>query len=473
MQLAKSITPKTINTLHCFYLTILILLLAAPATLSAQDNSPYSRFGIGDLVPTSSMTSRGMGGISAGYTDYLSINFNNPASLFNFQTSPQPKGNKINSGRMIFDVGMSVDSRSMNDNTNGKSFTASNALFSYAYIGVPLKKNWGLAFGLRPVSRVSYKIFRNERLYDPITGSPIDSATTRFEGDGGSYLANLATGITVFKKKKYDMEENLSIGGSFGYYFGKKDYSSKRTLVNDTVEYFQGNYQTKTSYGNVYYDLGIQYRSVLSKKMLLTVGAFGKLQQKLNARQDKIRETFYYDQTIGDIRLDSVSDQKDVQGKINMPGSLTAGFTLQKVATSAKEGAWMIGVDLMMQNWENYSFYGQKDSLRNKYEVRVGTQYNPAYGKSYFSKVAYRAGFFFGPDYINVGGKLPVFGVTGGLALPVKNQNRLAPYQASVINLGIEFVRRGNAQSIIKENLFRISVGFSLSDFWFIKRKYD
>jgi hypothetical protein len=134
----------------------------------------------------------------------------------------------------------------------------------------------------------------------------------------------------------------------------------------------------------------------------------------------------------------------------------------------------MIGMDVLMQNWENFSFYGEKDSLRNKVEVRIGSQYNPAYGKSYFSKVAYRAGVFFGPDYINVGGnKLPMFGVSGGLALPVKNQNRLTPYQASVINLGVEFIRRGNSSSIIKENLFRISLGFSLSDFWFIKRKYD
>lgn len=473
MQLANSITHKRINTLRGFYLTVFMAVLVVPATVSAQDNSPYSRFGIGDLVPASSMTSRGMAGISAGYTDYLSINFNNPASLFNFQTSPQPNGNKINSGRMIFDVGTNVDSRSMTDNTNGKTFTASNALFSYAYLGMPLRKNWGLAFGLRPVSRVSYKIFRNQRLYDPITGAPIDSATTRFEGDGGSYLANMATGFTVFRKKKFDIEENLSIGGSFGYYFGKKDYSSKRTLVNDTVEYFQGNYQTKTSYGNFYYDLGIQYRSVLSKNMLLTVGAFGKLQQKMNARQDRIRETFYYDQSIGDIRLDSVSDVKDVQGKINMPGSFTAGFTLQKLAISPKEGSWMIGVDVLTQNWETYTFYGLKDSLRNRVEVKVGAQYNPAYGKSYFSKVAYRAGIFFGPDYINVGGKIPMFGVTGGLALPVKNQNRLAPYQASVLNLGLEFVRRGNANTLVKENLFRISLGFSLSDFWFIKRKYD
>ena len=80
MQLVKLITPKRIKTLHCFYLTILVLIISAFEPVLAQDNSPYSRYGIGDLVPSTNIANRSMGGISAGYTDYLSVNFNNPAS---------------------------------------------------------------------------------------------------------------------------------------------------------------------------------------------------------------------------------------------------------------------------------------------------------------------------------------------------------------------------------------------------------
>lgn len=47
---------------------------------------------------------------------------------------------------------------------------------------------------------MSYKIFKAERLIDPLSGQPIDSVTTRFEGDGGAYLASVGTGIKVFKK---------------------------------------------------------------------------------------------------------------------------------------------------------------------------------------------------------------------------------------------------------------------------------
>ena len=474
MRSVKLIIPKKTKTLYCFFLTILVLFFATFQPVFSQDNSPYSRYGIGDPVPSISVTGRSMGGLSAGYADYLTINFSNPASYYNFQTGPQGKTNKISSGRTILDIGMNFENRSLMQSNPDRKFTASNALFSYVYVGVPLRKNWGLSFGLRPVSRISYKIVHNERLVDPITGLPIDSATTRYEGDGGSYLATVGTGATIFKKNtgKF-VEQNLSIGINAGYYFGKKDYSSRRTLINDTIEYFQGNAQTKTSFGNIYFNVGLQYRLPLEHNLLFTAGVFGSWSQKMNARQDRIRETFIYDPSFGDMRLDSVSDIKNVKGKIILPANYTVGFVLQKVSATAKEGSWLVGLDFSMQNWKNYRFYGQIDSVRNKWEVRVGTQFNPAPRQNLFSNIAYRAGLFMGPDYINVQKKLPQFGISLGMGVPIKNQNRLTPYQASLVNFAFEFIKRGNNDNLLRENLFRISLGFSLSDFWFIKRKYD
>jgi hypothetical protein len=37
----------------------------------------------------------------------------------------------------------------------------------------------------------------------------------------------------------------------------------------------------------------------------------------------------------------------------------------------------------------------------------------------------------------------------------------------------MEYAKRGNNSNVIKENLFRISVGFNFTDFWFGKHKYD
>ena len=246
-----------------------------------------------------------------------------------------------------------------------RKFTASNALFSYVQIGVPLKRNWGINFGLRPVSRISYNILRNERLKDPITGLPIDSAQTVYQGTGGSYVATFGTGIAIYSKRRPDkdsLEEKLSIGINAGYFFGQKDFSSRRSFLNDSVEYYQANYQTKTSFGNMYFNVGAQFQLPLNKKTVLTLGAFGNLGQKISASEDRLIETFVYSATAGNLRLDSVADSRDVKGIINLPLSWTAGFVLQKFAVPNKEGGYIFGIDVTGQNWRKYRIYGLKDS---------------------------------------------------------------------------------------------------------------
>jgi hypothetical protein len=472
MQLAKLITPKKIKTLRGLQGTFVILILTAFSPVFGQDNSPYSRYGVGDLVPSTHIITRALGGVSAAYTDQLSINFNNPASYSSFQGNKELKSKKLSSGRAILDIGINFEGRTLREPATSKKFVANNALFSYVQVGVPLKQSWGLSFGLRPISRISYKMYNSQRLKDPLTGLPIDSAVTRFEGDGGSYLASIGTGFSLFKREKHKMEEKLSVGINGGYLFGEKNYNTRRTFINDTVEYAQANYESKTNFGNLYFNAGVQYRLPLNTKIALTVGAYGNWGQKMNATQDILRETFRYDASFGEIRLDSVSDKRDIKGKIEMPSSFTFGFVLQKYPIPTKEGGWLIALDFSQQNWDNYRFYGQKDSVKNKWEIKAGAQLNPVPKRNYFSQVAYRFGFSLGPDYINVGNKLSQFTTSFGLGLPMA-LSRQAPNQLSIINIVFEYSKRGNNNNLLKENMFRLSLGLSLSDIWFIKRKYE
>ena len=258
----KLITPKKINTLYLKptalgVILVVFFFIVSTSQTSAQDNSPYTRYGIGDLVPSTNINSRGMGGITAGYNDYFSINFNNPASYSSFQAYRESKSNKLSSGRVILDIGLNFENRTLREPNNNEKFVASNALFSHVQVGVPLRKNWGLSFGLRPVSRISYKIGRFENLIDPLTGIPIDSAYTEFNGDGGSYLASIGTGFKIFSREQNDFEtQSLSVGINAGYFFGKKDYSTRRTILNDTVDYYRGNFETRTTYGNIFFNTG-------------------------------------------------------------------------------------------------------------------------------------------------------------------------------------------------------------------------
>src|SRR3989337_60913 len=152
----KLITSKRINVLAVHQIAFRVRLICCFAVSSvegfSQDNSPYSRYGLGDLVPSTNVNSRGMGSISAGYNDILSINFNNPASYGSFPTFKELNAKQNYRGRTIFDIGLNFEDRTLREPNNVENFSASNALFSHVQVGVPLRPNLGLSFGLRPIS---------------------------------------------------------------------------------------------------------------------------------------------------------------------------------------------------------------------------------------------------------------------------------------------------------------------------------
>jgi len=346
-------------------------------------------------------------------------------------------------------------------------------LFSHLNVGIPVGNKWGITFGLRPLSRISYKIDRSERLYDPITHLPIDSALTEFSGNGGSYLATVGAG--------YKFGKNFSAGFNFGYLFGEKDYSTRRELINDTIDYAMSNFQTKTSFGKIFINAGILFNDTLNKskakekQLILSIGAYGNMKRNLTASKDVIYETFTRDPTNGDTRLDSVSELHNVKGVIVYPATYGVGFTIKK-PESLKTRGWQLGIDFVQSQWSQYRYYGTMDSVQNNWSLHVGGELTPSVNpanKDYWKAVTYRAGFSFGPDYIKIGNKLSQYGVSFGMGLPIATHRGFGSNQFSLINVALEYGKRGNNNNLLKENLFRLSVGFSLSDIWFVKKRYE
>lgn len=458
-----------------FRRSFLILPALSVLHVAAQDNSPYSRYGLGDLVPAGNASTRGMAGISAGFRDplFMSVNFGNPASYSNTWALKERTTGRLEAGRVVLDVGVNIDSRTLREPNNPQRFTSTNAQFSYVQLALPLKQNWGLAFGIRPLTRVGYKQVRNERLTDPITGQQIENATTEFSGDGGAFLPTIGTGFAI---------KNFSAGINVGYLFGKKEISTRRTIINDTVLYNPGRFTNRTSFGDLFLNAGVQYSIPLNTETRLVLGVAGNWKQVLSATQDISRETFVRGSAGEEFRLDSVYIQNDIEGEVIFPASFTYGFTVSHDATQNGKG-WLIGADLVQSQWSQYRFFGAADSVSNNWTIRVGGQLSPSIkgysSRGYFQKVTYRAGFFTGTDYINITDtkgqlkQLPVMGVTFGMGLPFGGRNAYARNQTSMINLGLEYSRRGDADSRLKDNLFRVSASFNLADLWFGKRRYD
>lgn len=437
----------------------------------AQDNSPYSRYGLGDKFPSTNVANRALGGVSAAYNDYYNINFNNPSSYAFFQATQEANSHKLANGRAVLNVGVDGQIRTLIDRTAQKRFASSDIVFSHVMVGMPLRKNWGMAFGLRPLHRINYKMEKSGQILDHRTNLPIDSGSILSEGQGGVYLATLGTGV----KFKAGANSFLSLGANAGYMFGKKDYSTRISLIGEEASFAAGNKQTKTGLGGLYFDAGAQYQFKVSDKLYMGLGAFGNIKQNIKTSSDNINETYIYDVNEGYRRKDSISETKDVKGSFDYPSSFTAGFVLQKPQINpTAEAGWLLGLDFTNTLWSQYRVNQAKDpDLRSAWQAKLGAELNPVRKSNYFSLVSYRMGFFTGPDYIYLNKAMPTYGVSFGLGLPLINYNgAMARYQVSVMNLAFEYVKRGNNQNILRENLFRVSAGFSLSDLWFIKRRY-
>lgn len=438
-------------------LSLFFVVFGLNLPVSGQENSPYSRYGLGDVAPNHNIFTRSMGGISAATNDNWSINFTNPASLSNLTTT-------------IFDVGVDMNFRTLRSSNPPQKFTSVNTYFSYLQIGFPLttvkmaKKDmqWGMSFGLKPVSKINYKIEKIERL------PGIDSLRTLYEGSGGVNQAFIGTGYRI---------KNFSIGINAGYMFGSKDYSTKLGFINDSVHYYQSNSQNKTTFGGFFINGGMQYNLVLERdpktKLVsknLRIGLYGNMQQNLNASNDLVRETIVYDQNGAVYRIDSVYEDKDVKGKIKYPAMVGLGLNYT-------DNNWMFGADFEFGNWSNYRYYGQADQVQNNWTMRAGAQYYPnklTPKIKYFNFVKYRAGFYYGSDYITVNRTRPEYGFTLGTGMPLTSLKGRRSQEGGfvILNTALEIGNRGNRQTNLRENIVRFSIGLSMNAGWFQKRKY-
>lgn len=431
----------------------------------AQQNSPFSRYGIGEYYSSQHAVSRALGGLSAAYADGLnnnvgqSVNFNNPATYSSFYM-------------VTLDLGVTIDTRSLVSNNPSAKFSSKYFLPSYLAVGIPLKKikGLGLAFGLKPVSNISYSIETRERVAD-------DSLQTIYEGSGG--LNQFFVGVA----KKW---KTFSLGFNTGYNFGRKEINTRKTFLNDTVSYYQSLTSSSTNFGGIFLSGGLQYEVTLSRKTttetkttdnyLLRFGLTGTLQQKMSATQGSIRET-YTTGTNGDIKIDSVAVLSNIKGQVLLPSTYAAGVTLHKTTITPRGvfELWSLGLEYTATQWTKYRFYEQPDKLSNSWLYKLGAQFSPdpVSGQGYWGNVNYRAGVYYGKDYINADGAgLKQYGVSFGAGLPIRKW-RTYDNQFTVLNTALQFGKRGSSVNNITESYFQFTLGMSLSDLWFVKRKYD
>ncbi|MCU0388144.1 MAG: hypothetical protein MUE71_06015 [Chitinophagaceae bacterium] len=412
----------------------------------SQVNSPYSRFGIGDLYYSRNVSSKGMGGLATTYKEIQSINFINPASYagLNFVT---------------LDVGIEAEFRTLTDQEKANRFESSNLIFNYLALGVPLAKDkkgytkWGMAFGIRPYSRVRYDII------SPTVINGIDSAVDEYRGNGGLYRGFLGMGYRI---------GNLSVGVNAGYVFGQKEISTYRSFPNNVDYYYTGSINQRTSITMFSMDGGFQYEIPVNKTSNIRIGANGYLGGDANGNRELVAQTIFFD-AFGQPDSIDVVERKETKGVYTLPAGYSAGISFEKT------NKFMFGAEYETSKWSDLTDFGEDLGLGDVSMLRLGGYWIPdvTNNRSYWKQVVYRAGFFTGKDYVVINNEqLPVWGITFGGGFPIRRFNNYST-QFNTINLSFEYGRRGSGISPYVERYFKVNLGLALSDIWFIKRQYD
>lgn len=408
-------------------------------------NSPYSRFGLGDLQYGGFANNVPMGGIyNALQNDttapYL-INASNPASHASVRLT-------------VFDFGIRSSITKME--TTDKDFTSNQTALAYMALAFPVAKWWGASFGLLPYSNVGYKI------YDQKVQDSIGTVNYSYEGEGGINQVYFGNG---FRKK------NFSAGVNVSYLFGDLTYFSRDSFPSGSY-FLNSKLSQKTRVSDLHYSFGVQYRQQLKKNWSLTLGATGSFNSDINNKQTTFAATYKNDFG-NEVIKDTVINREDVKGHLMIPMMVGGGFVIKK------GDKWLFGADYSMQDWSSFSLLGQQNVLKNSQRMAIGMQFipnkNAGTKDAYFKKIFYRIGARYTNTYLELRNTpLKDYAITFGAGLPLRKVKIGEMYSQSVINVGFEIGRRGTTDNLlILEKYINGFISFTLNDRWFIKRRYD
>ena len=420
----------------------MFLVLAFGHRVESSNNSPYSYYGLGDGKDQPFGYSASMGGISAALSSPFNLNFYNPASYHTMELT-------------TFETGLSANMRRMfgKDSTQ----TVGNIRFSQLVIGFPVSKRMGASFGLIPLSWKDYSSEFTETL------PGIGTYTRRLSGKGGYSQFYIGGG--------YQITKNISIGLNVNYLFGAiKD--QKITEFPDSSDNYNTRESITTTIGDVLLNTGLQYQMKLKEDVKFTIGLSGSISNKINSIRFKVAERYEYATSFttpvtfiqDTVAVNEESRVVEEKGEITLPYRGTLGFNLEK------SNKYLIGLDIGVAQWSKYMYFGQTGLLQDSWNVAIGGKYIPDYNAvgNYWKRVSYRAGLKYAKSELLIN-NIPIteYGISFGITLPMIKTR-------STINCGIELSSRGTKNGgLIKENMAKLYVGFTLNDKWFVRRKIE
>ena len=419
------------------------LMLGSALMVNAQSgtNSPYSQYGLGVLSEQASGFNRGMNGVGLGFHEHNQVNFLNPASYA-----------ALDSMTFIFDAG--VSGQITNFEENGVRKNAKNSSFEYAVAGFRLVRHVGMSFGILPFTNVGYNYCRSEWVNKD---DKEDYYTNTYNGEGGLHQAYVGAG--------WSPVNGLSIGANVAYIWGSINRYVSNSYSNTAYKTLTRTYSTQVNSYKL--DFGLQYTYQVDKENAVTLGLTYSPGHNLGASADMSIVSSNSQTSTADTLSYSIAKA------YKLPTMLGVGLMWNR------NNQWKVGFDYTLQKWGSLSypaFDGTNYALaKGVYEDRskfnLGAQY--CYGersRSFFKRVAYRVGASYATPYYKVNGVdgPTEISVSAGFGIPIMNSYN----NRSQLNISGQWVR-SSAKNLIKENYFRINIGFTFNEDWFKKWKME
>ncbi len=423
------------------------------ALIFPKSNSPYSRFGIGNIAKQYFVASAGMGGVSATHNDPFHLNLVNPASLAHLKAT-------------AFEVGIFAENTTLNT-ADGEAEDIWSGNLGYLALGFPLKNpinraidrsespwDFGMSFSLTPYSLVGYNI--TNRIED----EEFIVATNKLKGDGGTYSVGWGNAVRY---------KNFSVGLNIGYQFGK--ITNNRRIEFDSLNaVYNVDFVDELSIGAFSWKAGVQYAIDLDQTVeenegkRILIGAYGNGRNSFSTRSN--RTTFGQNLSYA-VDADTLSNVDNGSGSGKLPAEYGIGVMYENINNLR------IGLDYTSTLWSNYENDVRDEAFSNAWKMRAGMEFIPDIASidSYWERVRYRFGVFAGKDYRSFNGnQLNEWGITAGIGFPI-----IIPrtQKFSFVNLAVEYSSLGIDDGL-KENYFKLNFGFTLNDNqWFFKRKFN
>ena len=406
---------------------LLVIMIFSTVVSTAQNgtNSPYTRYGYGDLANRSFGAGRSMGGIGIGLRSSRQVNPMNPATY-----------SCMDSMTFLFDFGASFQFSMYNDGKNKQNDFNGNV--EYMAMQFPLFKRVAMSAGLIPYSQVGY------RFGEAKTSNDGQVYLESFMGIGG--LNQLYAGLSIELWKK-----RLSVGSNINYLFGTithiatTEYGSSNSTYIEDLSY--------TKFRDVTFDFGLQYVQPLSKTDNLTVGM---VYTPKNPLKNEIYQTIRNGSEM--IKSDTLTGFA-----FDVPAVYGLGFSY------VKDKKLIIAADYSFQEWSKALYKGEKDKFNNRSKVVAGFELIPKfYSSPYINRMRYRAGMNYSNSYIKVNEYgYKEIGATAGVGFPISDER-------SYVNVSLEFVKKiPDIKTMINENYFRLTLSYTFNEYWFFKRKVD